>query len=895
MVVEERASHASPVREGASVPALISSLHQRVERRLPCGLRLIVEPGGAVPVAAVQLWVHTGASLERPEQSGAAHLLEHLVFKGAGDQTGAALTEQIEALGGDLNAWTSLDQTSYTATVPVPALGAALRAVSELAYRPWLRGDDLQRERGVVLEELRGASDDPSSLLGDALRARLWGAHPYGRPVLGFAPTVKALRIGDLRALHARFYRPENSVLVVVGPVDPAEVEAMVSALPALAKPADGSGAGEADAARAERRAALTARPAQPGVIVMDRGFEDRLVEVLFPVGGPADQLHPAMDLLSVAVGGGSSARLSRELRHEQDVALDVFAAIENDEDAGTFVVALNAPQGRTGDALRALGRSLGRISSGGVGPADLRRARAALRADRLSERETVDGRANRAAWTATVLGDLHREAAYEQALDAVTLDELRAAAATLRPEEAVVGALVPAGELDQAAAEAAWREGWAAGVAEAAPRLAARAARAPELLRFSLSNGLQVVVENTEAEAITAMSLVGVGGLLAEPPGRSGLSAAWASLLGRGAGGRGCLDFAAAVEDRAGVFYGWSGRSSSGASARFPTDDLDAGLSLMADAILLPAFDPDEVERTRRDLEEARRSLSDDPEGQAWERAFARLFSAHPWGRPEGGTEAGIARIDGRGVGALHRRVMVGENLHLAVVGDVDPEWLRRRLERTLGHLPPGRRLELLPPRALEGRRRSLLTIHREDATAALVLAFPGAGVGSAEEPAAMLLAGILGGAVGGGGRLFASLREEHGLAYSVAASAECSLGGGAFVCTVSADPDRLPLARRAIWKVLDALSRDGVGEAELDRVRKGIVEGSLMGFQRVSGRADRIAAVSAFEGEVEHWRERSRRALQGTAEQVQGLARAWLRRERSVESVVGPPRLRA
>ena len=207
MVVEERASHASPVREGASASALTPSLpstlhsppqpalHQRVERRLACGLRLIVEPGGAVPVAAVQLWVHTGASLERPEQSGAAHLLEHLVFKGAGDQTGAALTEQIEALGGDLNAWTSLDQTSYTATVPVPALGAALRAVSELAYRPWLRGDDLQRERGVVLEELRGASDDPSSLLGDALRARLWGAHPYGRPVLGFAPTVKASQL----------------------------------------------------------------------------------------------------------------------------------------------------------------------------------------------------------------------------------------------------------------------------------------------------------------------------------------------------------------------------------------------------------------------------------------------------------------------------------------------------------------------------------------------------------------------------------------------------------------------------------------------------------------------------------------------------------------------------
>ncbi len=876
----------------AEPPATAAPLpHGRVDRRHRTGLRVVVEPGGAVPVVAAQLWVRTGASLEPDAQAGAAHLLEHLVFKGAGGATGPQMTAEIEALGGDLNAWTGLDHTAYTATVPLAALPTALRVVTDLAFAPWLRGADLAKERGVVLEELRGALDDPQSVLADAVRAALWGPHPYGRPVLGFTPTVKALRVGQLRAIHQRFYDPTNAVLVVIGPVDADAVMEALDAAPALARRSSAEDAGQAAAeARAQRRSTLPVRPARPGVLLVDRAFEDRLIEIIFPAADLDDPLHPALDLLSVAMGSGSSARLGQELRHEQDLALEVWSALENDEDEGSLVVHLAVAEGKVEAALRAVATSLGRIAAGGLDASDLERARAALRADRLSERETVDGRANRAGWTATVLGDLRREPAYEAALDAVSLGDLRAAAARLGPERAVIGVLAPAAELDEAQATAAWAEGWAAG-AEALR--AAPGVRGPRLGGFVLDNGLRVILEDQTEQELTALSLVGVGGQLAEPARGAGLAVAWSALLAHGAGDRGALDFAKAVEGLSGAFGGWSGRSSVGLSARFPTVDIDAGLSLVADAVLRPTFEDDEVERVRRDLTESRRLAADDPEGLAWERAMARLFPAHPWGRPDGGTVDGIARVSAAAVRAFHERVLVGQNLCLAVVGDVDPAWLRRRLARTLGRLPAGARHPLRPPAPLAGTRRTVATVAREDATAALVLGFRGVSVGSPEEPAAAVLAAVLGGAVGGGGRLFASLREEHGLAYSVTAGNESSLGGGAFMCTVSTDPERLAQARAAMWSVLRGVAARPVPADELQRVQRGIVEGAVMGFQRASGRADRIAAVAAFEGEVEGWRARSQRALAVTAAEVQALAVALLRRDRVVDSVVGPPRL--
>ncbi|MBL8619065.1 MAG: insulinase family protein [Deltaproteobacteria bacterium] len=875
----------APAENSAPLP------YGRVERGHPSGLRVVVEPGGAVPVVAVQLWVRTGASLEPDAEAGAAHLLEHLVFKGAGKATGPQLTAEIEALGGDLNAWTGLDHTAYTATVPLAALPTALRVVTDLAFAPWLRGADLAKERGVVLEELRGALDDPQSVLADAVRAALWGPHAYGRPVLGFTPTVKALRVGQLRAIHQRLYGPTNAVLVVVGPVEPDEVMRALDGAPALSRPATpGDAGGAAASARAQRRARLGARPARPGLLLLDREFEDRLIEIIFPVGRIEDPLHPALDLLSVAMGSGSSARLGQELRHEQDIALDVWSALENDEDEGSLVVHLAVAAGKVEAALRAVAVSLGRIAAGGLDAGDLQRAQAALRADRLSERETVDGRANRAGWTATVLGDLRREPAYEAALDAVSLGDLRAAAAQLQPGRAVVGVLAPAAELDEARATAAWAEGWAVG---AAATRAAPAVRGPRLRSFVLDNGLRVIHEDQTEQELCALSLVGVGGQLAEPARGAGLAVAWSALLAHGAGDRGALDFAKAVEGLSGAFGGWSGRSSVGLSARFPTREIDAGLSLVADTVLRPTFEDEEVERVRRDMIEGRRLLADDPEGLAWERAMARLFPAHPWGRPDGGTAEGIARVSAATVRAFHQRVLVGQNLCLAVVGDVDPDWLRRRLARTVGRLPAGERHPLRPPAPLEGTRRTLTTVGRDDATAALVLGFRGVAVGSAEEPAATVLAALLGGAVGGGGRLFASLREEHGLAYSVTAGNESSLGGGAFMCTISTDPERLAQARAAMWSVLRALVAKPVPADELLRVQRGIVEGAVMGFQRASGRADRIAAVAAFEGEVEGWRARSQRALAVTAAEVQALAAQLLRRDRVVDSVVGPPRL--
>jgi Predicted Zn-dependent peptidases len=184
-------------------------------------LTLVAEPHGPAPVLALQLWFCTGSARERPAEHGAAHLLEHMVFKGAGRFGVGELSARIEGVGGDLNAWTSFEHTALHATVPAPHLDVALEVLGAMGCAPTLDPDELARERAVVIEEIRGSADDPMQVLADATRARAYGGHPYGRPILGTAESVAALDVAALRAFHERFYSPQNAVLAVAGPVAP--------------------------------------------------------------------------------------------------------------------------------------------------------------------------------------------------------------------------------------------------------------------------------------------------------------------------------------------------------------------------------------------------------------------------------------------------------------------------------------------------------------------------------------------------------------------------------------------------------------------------------------------------------------------------------------------------
>ncbi len=173
------------------------------------------------PVAAVWLWIDAGAADEPAARAGAAHFLEHMLFKGTACRAVGAASLEIERCGGDLNAFTSWDHTVLHATVRAGRWEQAADVLADLARGPLFDPDEFAREREVILDEIRAYADDVGSVVHDALRARLWPRHPYGRPVLGTPDTVGAMPLDAVRGFWETHWTADRAVFAVAGPVEP--------------------------------------------------------------------------------------------------------------------------------------------------------------------------------------------------------------------------------------------------------------------------------------------------------------------------------------------------------------------------------------------------------------------------------------------------------------------------------------------------------------------------------------------------------------------------------------------------------------------------------------------------------------------------------------------------
>ena len=823
----------------------------------------------SVTASALYLWYHAGCAAEEPQQSGAAHLLEHMLFKGAGDHGPGEAAARIEGLGGDLNAYTSYEQTVLHATVPAGREAEALTLLADMGSRPRLDARQLARERLVVVEEIRGAQDDPTQVLADAIRARTWAGHPYGRPVLGDEATVRGMTRARLAAFHDRFYTPANAILAVAGPVDPDGIVAL-AAQHLRGRPPATPPARRAPAPSADR------------VFALDLGFDERVVEIAFPVPGHGHPDTAAIDLLVSALGEGEAALLSAELKVARELAYDTWAYYESEPDHSLVVLGLSAWEGRAADAAAALAGLVARVRRDGISPAALHRARVAALASRIRDRETADGRAHRAAWYQAFFGDPASEATYEASIMRVTPADVRRVAATwLRPEAAVIGAVAPAVALGRDALARAAARGF-----EEAP--GPRAVTSPAIVRQVWPSGVTVVIEPDPEAELAAVSVLGVGGAIAEGPRNGGLSDAWATSVVQGAGRREALGFAAAVEERAGVLVAWAARNSCGVSASFPAGELAGGIELLGDALCAPRFDRDAVARVRAELIDAQEVEEDSPGELAWDLAWQALYRGHPWGRPGNGTPAGGGRITPGRLRASHRRVMAGGNLVIAVAGGVDPDDVFGWLARALEGLPTGGPVPWNPPSLPEVFRRSRRRVVSR-AQAHQVYAFPAPGWGQPDLPAAMLAEGVLGGQ---GGRLFSAVREERGLAYDVSASSVAGLGGGALLVSLATDPDRVEEAREAVWEQLESVAYDLVSDEELSRVKARVVDGAAVGLQRASARAEHMSAAERYGLGAARYRELLAAPGRVSAEALRDLARRVLRPDRCATVLVGPDR---
>jgi predicted Zn-dependent peptidase len=355
---------------------------------------------------ALSIAVGRGARSETPEQSGWAHLLEHMVFKAAGDRSARDIVEVIEAEGGQINAATGHERTSFQVRALKGGLPLAMDVLSDLILRPRIDAGDLAREKPVIAQEIAEAADTPDDLVFELAQAKAFDGHGLGRPILGTVESVGSATTTALAAFHASLYGPDAIVISAAGAVDETQLLDLVHRA-------------FSDAAAAPPPPASPPPRFTGGQALVGRALEQAHLVLLLPAPGVRDPDYFALRLFAEILGGGMSSRLFQEVREQRGLAYAIDAYADTHCDAGVLGVYAGAAPADAAEAARVCaGEIEGLIRK--VTDAELARAKAQLKAATFMARESALARAEQAAGQVLLFDQLFTVEETSEAIDAV-------------------------------------------------------------------------------------------------------------------------------------------------------------------------------------------------------------------------------------------------------------------------------------------------------------------------------------------------------------------------------------------------------------------------------------------------------------------------------------------
>lgn len=381
-------------------------------RTLQNGMRLYLDPMPELESAALGVWVRAGTLDETAEESGVAHLLEHMAFKGTATRSARALVEEIESVGGYMNAATSYQRTGYYARVLSGDTRLAVDLLSDILLRPLCDAGDVEKEIEVVIQEIGEAWDAPDDAVFDLLQGACYRDQAAGRPILGSPASVRSHRRERLLDFMARFYRPENMIFAAAGGFDPEETARLAEDLFVFAGPG---------LSRPERAPVVYAG----GAAHDRRRNEQTHLAAAFPGVGVTHDDFYATRILAEALGGGMSSRLFQSVREEHGLAYSVYAYADCFDDAGLVGIYAGTDPERAVEMTKLIRREI-EAAAETLTQAEINRARAGLRSNLLMGLESPYGRIEMAAGQFLTYGAILTPDLIREKLDAVSLADVK-------------------------------------------------------------------------------------------------------------------------------------------------------------------------------------------------------------------------------------------------------------------------------------------------------------------------------------------------------------------------------------------------------------------------------------------------------------------------------------
>jgi predicted Zn-dependent peptidase len=349
------------------------------------GVRVLTEAMPQALSASIGVWVENGSRYETTDENGVSHFIEHLLFKGTPTRTAAQIAEEMDAVGGTLNAFTGKEYTCYYGKVLGEDLPMATDLLADLFLNSLFAPEEIDRERQVVLQEISQAEDTPDDFIHDLFNLRFWEGHPLARPIFGSVETVNAIDRDLMVSFMAARYRAERVLIAAAGALDHDRVAAQCERLFSGV-----AGNGERDPI------------SPPSVNPVVLNYEKPLEQAHICLGGPAIGVtHPlryAGYVLNTALGGGMSSRLFQEVREKRGRVYTIYSFLSSHLDCGYVGIYAGTSPEWVEEVLETTDRELRAVARSGLTPGELARAKSQLKGNMLLGMESTDSRMNRLA-----------------------------------------------------------------------------------------------------------------------------------------------------------------------------------------------------------------------------------------------------------------------------------------------------------------------------------------------------------------------------------------------------------------------------------------------------------------------------------------------------------------
>lgn len=830
--------------------------------RLKNGLTVYIIRDSRFPLVCTRLYVGTGSANETAEQAGISHVLEHMVFKGTEKRPKGQVARDVESLGGYLNAATSFDKTWYITDMPAKHWKTGMDVVKDMAFHPSLDPAELEAEKDVIVSELKGGDDTPTRRLFEDLQVAGLAHTVYGRPIIGFEKTIRAVTADDLRAYIRTWYQPQNMMLLVAGDIDPKAVLAHAEEL---------FGDLKNDAILPEPAPVrLEGAAGGPRVEVTRGPWNKVYLGIAMPAPALGDQRSIDLDVLAYALGGDGTSQFYRKYRYEKQLVDSISVGNMSLNRAGLFYMVAQLDADKVEPFWQEFTRDLAALDAGKITPDVIERARFNYEDGMDRASETLDGLTS---WKATVqfeLGGPQGEANVRHALAAVDSARLRQAQDLwLRPDQVRVRVLAPE-KAQLPDLDAILQRNWPAPAAER-QKAAAAAEKVGKREIVDLGQGRTVILQPDRTIPYVSLEILRPGGNALLKPADQGLAQLTAATLTDGCGTRDLDAMERFVAERAASLSASAGVQSFTVSLTGPARFNADYFALLGDLLHKPTFAEKDVRRQADTLKAALVRRQDNPMSFMGSKINGFLF---PGGQPYGFDGLGTAENQDRfGPGDVQAfwKQQNAQPWILSVAGDFDREKVLA-FARSLP-VPTASAVDVAQPSWGADKRLPLSLPGRQQAH--LLLAFHAVPLDHPDAPALMLLESVLSGQ---SGLLFNKLRDEQGLGYTVTAFYRSLPKAGFMAFYIGTTPRNLDVARQGFSGIIKDIKTDLL---PADLLAKGLnrMEGSYYrGRQSLGARADEAASERLL-GQPQDFQKRLlEKAAKVTPEQLREVARKYL-----------------